>query len=49
MTRETKTILIVMISGLLLVGGLFAYEVFAESAEKEEGVTDEPIDRKSVV
>ncbi len=36
MTRETKTILIVLISGIILVGGLFAYEVFAEGAEKTE-------------
>lgn len=44
MKRETKTILIVLFSGILLVGGLFAYEFLAEEEIKselaEETVTD---------
>ncbi|MEP6262022.1 MAG: hypothetical protein ABJ092_10625 [Gillisia sp.] len=42
MTRDLKTILIVVVSGIILVGGLFAYEVFAVSAEKEEVAAEEP-------
>lgn len=42
MTRDLKTILIVIVSGIILVGGLFAYEVFAVSAEKEEVAAEEP-------
>ncbi len=40
MTRDLKTILIVIVSGIILVGGLFAYEVFAENTEVEEGGVD---------
>lgn len=44
MTREIKTILIVLISGIILVGGLFAFEVLAEEDTKsDEGNVPEPI------
>ncbi len=38
MTREAKTILIVLLSGILVVGGLFAYEVLAEEGPETDQV-----------
>lgn len=38
MKRETKIILIVLIIGIILVGGLFAYEVLAEEGDSETNV-----------
>lgn len=38
MTREAKTILIVLLSGFLVVGGLFAYEVLAEEGPETDQV-----------